>query len=227
MRILLALLISVALSTTAHAEILEEHLKPTLKDGFDSTGLWIIAGGITATVLAQTQDYNHRSAWQNHQRMSESTADVGDVLGTGIPGAAIAITQLLVDHNNGIAHTEALIDTFVVTSVLKFTSQRSRPSSDNHHSMPSGHTSTAFASATSLTYSYGWKAAIPGYLAASFTAASRWADDAHWLSDTVAGAFVGFFWGRATALHHLSIAEGRILPLVDTKTAGLIWHWEF
>lgn len=211
----------------AESAILEQHLKPTLKDGFDSTGLWLIAGGMAATLLAQTQDYNHRSAWRDHQRMNESTADVGDFLGTGIPGVTIALTQIWLDQQAGIAHSEALLDTFIVTSIIKASSQRARPSSDDHLSMPSGHTSTTFATATSLTYSYGLKAAIPAYMAATLTAASRWADDAHWLSDTVAGAFVGIFWARATALHHMSIAEGHFTPFVDTKTAGLLWRLEY
>ncbi len=209
------------------ADVFKDHLKPTVQDGFDKTGLWIIAGGVAATALAQTQDYNHRSAWRDHQRMNESTAKFGDFLGTGIPGVAIALTQIFVDRESGIAHSEALFDTFIVTSILKFSSQRARPSSDNHHSMPSGHTSTTFASATSLTYAYGWKAAVPAYALATFTATSRWADDAHWLSDTVAGAFVGFFWGRATSFHHLGSVTSHLTPVVDSQSVGLVWHTEF
>jgi membrane-associated phospholipid phosphatase len=210
--------------------IIDAHVKPTLHDGFDRTGLYIIGAGVAVTALAQTYDYSMRATWRNHQRMSAQTARVGDIFGTGIPGIAIALTQILgADPEAGTAHAEALIDSFLVTSFLKFSSGRARPSSDNHQSMPSGHTSTTFASATSLTYFYGWKAGVPGYLLAGLTAASRWSDDAHWFSDTVAGAFVGFFWARASALHHLNrtFGGGRLTPFADTQSLGILWRWDY
>jgi membrane-associated phospholipid phosphatase len=206
----------------AQAHIYKDHIKPTVTDGFDTTGLVIIGSGVLLTALAQTQDYNTRDAYQDHQRIPNSTSRIGDFLGTGIPGIAITLTQLYFDTDAGLAHAEALVDTFLITSLLKAANKRNRPDSENKQSMPSGHTSTTFASATSLTYAYGWGVGIPAYLLAGFTAATRWSDDAHWLSDTVAGAFVGIFWGRATWFHH-----GCITPIVTTSGAGVEWKYRF
>lgn len=210
--------------TGTQAHLYSHHIKPTVEDGFDSTGFIIIGSGILATALAQTQDYAVRDAYQDHQRISTSQSKVGDFLGTGIPGATIALAQIFLDREAGVAHAEALIDTFIVTSILKTANRRNRPDSENKQSMPSGHSSTTFASATSLAYAYGWAGAVPAYLLAGFTAATRWSDDAHWFSDTVAGAFVGFFWGRATAGHH---GLRCFTPFVSTTHAGAFYKFSF
>lgn len=203
--------------------VVDDHIKPTITDGFDNTGLGILAAGALATALAQSKDYEMRDNWKDHQRMCETTSKYGDFLGTGLYGAAVAIAQLYFDNDNGKAHTEALIDTALVTAVAKYAGGRSRPGSDEHNSMPSGHTSTTFATATSLTYSYGWKAAIPAYSLAVFTAASRWADDRHWLSDTVAGATLGIFLGRATWFHH-----GKLVAFTPEEGGlGVAWNYKF
>lgn len=215
----IVLLLLIILSAFPSEALWKNHVKPTIKDGFDTKGFIIIGSGIALTALAQTQDYYVREKFSDYKIINNSASRVGDKLGTGIPGAAIALTQLIFDTDNGWAHSEALIDTFIVTSLLKAANKRQRPESDNRTSMPSGHTSTTFASATSLSYAYGWKAALPAYTAAAFTAATRWSDDAHWFSDTVAGAFIGVFFGRATWFHH-----GTVAPFFDSQRGdyGLI-----
>ncbi len=232
---LLTLLSILVASPPTRAEIWTDHVTPTLSQGFDHTGLWMIVGSLAAVHLAQTQDLKMREDFSNYNRVSSNVSRVGDFLGTGIPGVATALLQLYVDPENGKAHAEALIDTTLVTSVLKYASARSRPDSDNHLSMPSGHTSTTFASATSLAYAYGWKAGVPAYLLAAFTGVTRMSDDAHWFSDTVAGAAVGIFWARAVSPHHAlqkqkadSIsASFSIMPLVSSRFVGGFIRAEF
>lgn len=219
--LILSLIFSVSLfpasgSAGWFSKATEDHLVPTIDDGFDRTGMGILLGGLTLVTLSQNYDAQVREQFSGNQRMSHSTSRVGDLLGTGVPGALIAIGQLQWDTENGEAHAEALLASLAVTSLLKASNQRTRPNSDNRHAMPSGHTSTAFTTATHLAYAYGWKAAVPGYLASTFVAVSRWSDDAHWLSDTVAGATIGIFWGRATWFHH-----SRISPIVLDDGGGL------
>lgn len=224
-------------SLPVQADLFSDHVVPSVKDGFDRKGLWIAVGGLAAVSIAQTQDYKMREDFSRNNRMSSSASKIGDFLGTGIPGSAIALTQLFVDPEMGGAHAEALIDTMIMTSALKYANSRGRPNSDNHHSMPSGHTSTTFATSTSLAYAYGWKAAVPAYSLAVFTAVSRWSDDAHWFSDTVGGAFIGYFWGRATYFHH-ALSEGAsknekaepvsaFLPVFSSQHVGFLWNAEF
>lgn len=224
-----ALVISMQICFSANADSYwKAHAKPALTDGFDSKGWAIVLGGTGLVALSQNQDIRIRGEFSDYRRMNEPTAQAGDFLGTGIPGAAIALSQLFwLDQNNGAAHAEALFMTFATTDILKHINRRHRPDSDNRYSMPSGHTSTAFATATSLAYAYGWKAAVPAYSLASFVAVSRWSRDAHWFSDTVAGALIGIFWGRATHFHHV-IGDGQITPMVAAdNTYGLQYEVRF
>ena len=69
--------------------------------------------------------------------------------------------------------------------------------------MPSGHTQAAFSIAASMTESYGWKVGLPFWGMGVFTGLTRLADNAHWLSDVVAGATIGTLFGRAGYSHHL------------------------
>ena len=79
---------------------------------------------------------------------------------------------------------------------LKFTIQRERPDQSNSVSFPSGHAAGGFAAAAVLTRHYGWKAAIPAYLAATYIAASRVHDNKHYLSDVTFGAAMGLAGAR-------------------------------
>ena len=50
--------------------------------------------------------------------------------------------------------------------------------------------------ATALERHLGWRYAVPGYIFASYVAASRLPADRHWLSDVVFGSAVGIIAGR-------------------------------
>ena len=193
------------------------HMKTSMSDAFDWTGFSIILGGVVGVALAQPQDFSHRAAWADYQRIPSSISRVGDLLGTGAWGISIAAAQYIWDRERSYSHAEALLFSFGTTSLLKFANGRTRPDSENRFSMPSGHTSTAFTTATHLAMNYGWKIGIPAYCLSTFVAATRWSDDAHWLSDTVAGAAIGIFWGRATSLHHTF----GVTPVVERGTYGV------
>lgn len=81
-----------------------------------------------------------------------------------------------------------------LVSTLKRTTQVERPDGSNKHSFPSGHTATAFMTATMLTKEYGHKSpwvGIGAYSVASAMGLMRIADNKHWLSDVLAGAGIG------------------------------------
>ena len=61
----------------------------------------------------------------------------------------------------------------------------------NYHAMPSGHTTTAFALATSIANNYP-KYKKVSYLTASLVGISRLYEDVHWASNVVAGAGLGY-----------------------------------
>lgn len=77
---------------------------------------------------------------------------------------------------------------------LKQTTHVMRPDGSNDHSFPSGHTATAFMTATMLTKEYGHKSpwiGIGAYSVATATGLMRMANNKHWLSDVLTGAGVG------------------------------------
>ncbi len=81
-----------------------------------------------------------------------------------------------------------------VVNTLKQTTHVVRPDGSNDHSFPSGHTATAFMTATMLTKEYGHKSpwiGIGAYTVASATGLMRIANNKHWLSDVLTGAGIG------------------------------------
>ncbi len=80
-------------------------------------------------------------------------------------------------------------------NTLKYSVKRNRPDGSRRNSFPSGHTATAFMTATMLHKEYGmtrsyWYSAA-GYTMATVTGISRQLNNKHWVSDIVFGAAVG------------------------------------
>lgn len=101
-----------------------------------------------------------------------------------------------------------------VVNTLKTSTQVERPDGSNRHSFPSGHTATAFMTATMLTKEYGQKSpwiGIGAYTAASATGLMRMANNKHWLSDVMTGAGIGI----------LSTEIGYLLTDMIFKERGL------
>ena len=81
-----------------------------------------------------------------------------------------------------------------VVNGLKYSVRRLRPDGSRRNSFPSGHTATAFLTATMLHKEYGWRSpwfSIGGYTIAAVTGVSRVLNNRHWMSDVVAGAAIG------------------------------------
>ena len=81
-----------------------------------------------------------------------------------------------------------------VVNGLKYGLQELRPDVSNRRSFPSGHTATAFMTATMLVNEYGHKSpwvGVGAYTVASATGLMRVANNKHWISDVLAGAGIG------------------------------------
>jgi len=91
---------------------------------------------------------------------------------------------------------------FGITTALKYSFNRERPfvtypdvmkkSDGGSPSFPSGHTSSAFATATSLSFAYPkWYIIVPSYTWAGTVGFSRMHLGVHYPSDVLAGAVIG------------------------------------
>ncbi len=181
------------------ATFLEKHVAPVAEKLTDTTSLEILLAGSLSTLLVRPYDDQIRSDWRDHQKMTQDQARAGDLLGSGIPGILIAGSQYFFDlnENHYQSHARGLIYSTVVNSALKLAINRPRPNEKDRLSFPSGHAMTSFLTATTLTYAYGWQAGLIAYPVAAFVGFSRLADDAHWGSDVVGGAFLGILMARA------------------------------
>ena len=86
----------------------------------------------------------------------------------------------------GMDLIEATLLSEGITQALKVAVRRDRPLREDGtrasgYSFPSGHAAVTFAAATVFQQHFGWKAAIPTYLVASYVAMSRLHDERHFL----------------------------------------------
>ncbi len=188
------------------------------------TAAWLGIGGAAALAVHGMDE-----------RIAESASDPNAVT---LPGGATYGTQLLhvpvaaawwalAAAAGSRRHAEtgrdllrAQLSAVSWTYAIKITTQRTRPNGDPH-SFPSGHASTSFATAMVLQEHYGWKAGLPAFVAASYTAASRVAADQHWASDVVFGAVVGMAGARTVTIHFRD-AHVALAPLAVTGGGGVL-----
>lgn len=99
----------------------------------------------------------------------------------------------------------------ITNSTIKRTTGIMRPDGSDYLSFPSGHTVTAFVSATFLHEEYKHQSiwfGIAGYSAATATGVLRMLNNRHWMSDVLVGAGLGILMTKAVYL---------IYPVVKDK----------
>lgn len=114
----------------------------------------------------------------------------GDIGKFAIPGIALGISLLKDDIEGAKQFGYTWGATLVTSQALKYSLNTTRPNGKKH-SMPSGHTSSAFSGAGYLHMRYGWEYGIPAYLAAAAVGWSRVEADAHYWRDVIVGAGIG------------------------------------
>lgn len=190
-------------------------------------------GGAVAT--AALADLAVRDFAREHRsKASNEAAAVGNSLGTVQVWAPILAGTWLAGTAAGEssvarAATWAAASAAVaggITVLAKAAFGRKRPRDGDaasfhpftsHASFPSGHTSFAFAIASSLAHATkdGWSD-VGLYSVAAFAGWSRINSDRHWVSDVVGGAALGFFVGR-----QLTVGRHRAVPVVTPVSAGV------
>jgi membrane-associated phospholipid phosphatase len=181
--------------------------------GRDATGFFSIdtakvVGAFTVVGLS-AKGLDRPASQDARGWLSEGTASIGNIAGkfhvqlagsvaTYAIGRSLDNTKLA-GLGADLIRGQLLSQAFVQGA--KFTVGRQRPDGSNSLSFPSGHTASAFATATVLQQHFGWKAGIPAYAFAGFVGASRMASSKHYLTDVLVGAGVGIAVGRTVTLH--------------------------
>ncbi len=203
----------------------QDQLTPTIEVAGKKNNLLLLAGGMAIAGLASGSDDS--VAIHSRESIDPEHSKWGALLGSGAPGLAIAAGQIYFDTNQGLAHARAIMLTSITHISTALIVQRERPNG-NRLSFPSGHTSSSFATATALAYSYGPKVGIPALLVATFVGASRVSDGAHWLSDVVGGAALGIYWAKASAdFEHQEASNLVILPILSREEFKLSLNYRF
>jgi len=171
---------------------------------------WLVFGGTLAGIgIAHHYDSQVRSDFT----ITASTPNTNNShqFQDAIPAAALLVGTwgyaTLSDNADGRRETRTMLEASVFSIgtayILNFATGRKGPDQtpdpnrwwSGGGSFPSEHTTAAFAIGTVLAESgndeYRWIRRVLGYGAAGFTAYERLNHNAHWLSDTVAGAALG------------------------------------
>ncbi len=153
---------------------------------------------ILSSIYADSSHFKDKST----KILSTSVAPLSIVA----PAAMLIVGLIKKDSvliHNGIKTSGAILLTTIVTTGLKYGINRTRPYNEypllfhaktktNQYSFPSGHTSSAFSTATSLSLAYPkWYVIAPSYLYACSVAYSRMYLGVHYPTDVLAGAIIG------------------------------------
>ncbi len=204
----------------------------TARESYVILGLGLAAAGAAHAADDEIAASDFVARNRSERNALDHFFDAGDALGHG----AVHISGAVLGYGLGkaISNREmeelgrdlmrAQILNGAMTLPLKVAVGRERPDGSSRRSFPSGHASTAFATATVLQGRYGWKAGAPSYLVASYVAASRMNAAKHYLSDVVFGATLGILAGR-TATVEVRGQHFSLLPSMHHGTPGIELTW--
>lgn len=114
-----------------------------------------------------------------------------------------------------IVRSQLVSQAFV--QAVKYTVQRERPDGSNNKSFPSGHSASAFATATVLQRHYGWKIGVPAYALGGYVSLARMAWNRHHATDVVMGAAFGIASARTVTM---SMSKSRFSVGVRPEVGG-------
>lgn len=213
-------------------------IKPyKFKDDMTYVGVPLFVAGIIAKSEKTSfrQDYNNQIARTRlitdfHNEIDNYTQYVPFALAAGLNFSGVEGRS---DHWRFLASSAmsyALMAAIV--NPIKYSAKEMRPDGSTRNSWPSGHTATAFASATILHKEYGltrspWYS-VAGYGIATATGVMRVLNNRHWVSDVLSGAGIGILSTELAYGFSDLIFKGKHLKRNDLETtADIIEHPSF
>jgi membrane-associated phospholipid phosphatase len=154
-----------------------------------------------------------------HAISDSSWEDISDIGAYTLVGAAL-IVPITRDDTDGLYQATYSLSSAIGVSLLgKALVDEERPDNSDNDSFPSGHTASAFASATTLHRRYGWQTGLPAYALATLTGISRERARQHYWWDVVAGAAIG----TATGWFFTDAVDDNVqlVPWVSSKGGGI------
>ncbi len=182
-------------------------------------------------IVRHNWDEDVRHYFEDNDSSLAETDDFGSIIGNPglhflIGGAwyLAAVQQRDARHHElSKVLLEALIVTNTSTLALKVAMDDRAPNGQKY-GWPSGHTSSSICFAAVMHEYYGWKAGVPLYLLAGYSAATRLQDREHDLSDLVFGAALGYVVGHSVVKGELPEIGGfTVLPYADRNAGGVMF----
>jgi membrane-associated phospholipid phosphatase len=154
-----------------------------------------------------------------HAISDSSWEDISDVGVYGLIGTAIVLPLAKDDWEGARQAAYSIGSAFAIAQLGKAVVDEERPDNSDNDSFPSGHTSNAFASATTLHRRYGWQIGFPAYAVATLTGVARERARKHHWYDVLAGAVIG----SATGWFFTDAVNDKVelVPWVNSKGGGI------
>jgi membrane-associated phospholipid phosphatase len=145
--------------------------------------------------------------------------DISDVGAYGLIGTALLLPVARDDREGTYQAAYSIGSGAVIALIGKALVDEERPDNSGDDSFPSGHTTNAFASATTLHRRYGWKTGFPAYAVATLTGVARERSRQHHWYDVVAGAVIGSAtgWFFTDPLND----KVQLVPWIDSAGGGV------
>jgi membrane-associated phospholipid phosphatase len=211
---------------------------------------WLTAAGAVGFAIGTTAfDRSIRDSVQTHRSAGQDRfcrafqhlgADYSFVILAGFEGYHF----LAEDQRSQAVFVDGLAASLIawgfIAPTLKYSVGRVRPTDmgspyrfrpfTNHNSLPSGHTTQAFAVATVIASHYpAWWVEVLAFGSAGVVGYCRVEQNAHWTSDVVAGALIGWSVARSVVKHNNESKAPRftLIPYSDGRSSGLLFAKTF
>ncbi len=215
--------LTACISFVAHADYSESEFKSDLSSAYTnktSQDIWLYGGSTTlALVLFRDQLVEPLQDDIAEKEPLGRASPIGDYAGQLVPNVIYMSYQLWFlntpeSQRRGKYMLKASAFAGMTTFFLKRLINEKRPHGGDRNSMPSGHTTTAFAFASVIGIEHPeWK--WYGYGLATFIGLSRMNDNEHYLHNVTMGATIGMAYGYGLQNSKSFMSNTMVLALND------------